>query len=200
LKLPEVTVILNVMKKLALHRVGMVLTIGLCLISTNSYGSGSRQTKKERKEARRAELLVNFQILDSLLENKSFVITADYLENGYGDRVVVPNLLNFIKVDSENAVLQTGSNYSIGYNGLGGSTAEGTIDRWQVTRNFKSLSYYVSFTVVTDIGIYDVFLDLSADTYARATITGLSMGKLIYGGHLETIGNAGIFKGQQYRY
>jgi hypothetical protein len=188
------------MKKLTLNRVGVVLTIGLCLIATNSYGSGSRLTRKERKEARRAELLTNFRILDTLLQNKTFVINADYLENGYGDRVVVPDLLNFIKVDSKNAVLQTGSNYGMGYNGVGGVTAEGTIDHWEVTRNLKSLSYYVSFTVVTNIGIYDVFLDVSSDTNARATITGLTRGKLIYDGHLETIGNSSIFKGNQYRF
>jgi hypothetical protein len=188
------------MKKLALNRVGMVLTIGLCLIATNSYGSGNKLTRKEKKEARRAELLTNFQILDTLLQNKTFVIIADYLENGYGDRIVVPNLLNFIKVDSKTAVLQTGSNYSMGYNGVGGATAEGTIDHWEVTKNFKSLSYTVRFSVVTNIGIYDVFLDLSSDTNARATITGLTMGRLIYDGHLETIGNSAIFKGQQYRF
>ncbi len=188
------------MKKLALNRLGMILTIGLCMIANNSYSSGSKATRKDKKEARRAELLANFQVLDTLLQNKTFVIVADYLENGYGDRIVVPNMLNFIKVDGPNAVLQTGSNYGPGYNGVGGSTAEGTIDRWSVTKNLKSLSYTVRFSLATNIGIYDVFLDLGADTYARATITGLTRGRLIYDGHLETIGNSAIFKGQQNRF
>ncbi len=187
------------MKKLALNKVGMVLTMGLFLMA-NSYASGSGLTKKEKKEARRAELLTNFQILDTLLRNKTFVIIADYLENGYGDRVIVPNWLNFIKVDSKNAVIQTGSNYGLGYNGVGGATAEGTIDHWEVIKNFKSLSYSVRFSVITNIGIYDVLLDLMSDTNARATITGLTNGRLIYDGHLETIGNSPIFKGVQTRF
>jgi hypothetical protein len=191
---------LNVMKKIALNRIGLFLAIGFCLISGNSYSSDSKLSRKEKKEARKAELLANFQALDTLIQKKTFVIEADYLENKYGERIIVPHLLNFIKVDSVTAVLQTGSNYGPGYNGVGGVTAEGRLENWKVVKNFKSLYYSVRFTVTTNIGIYDVFMDLGADTYARATITGLTNGELIYDGHIETVGNSAIFKGQQYRF
>jgi hypothetical protein len=188
------------MKKVAFTRHLIVLTLGLLLLTVNGYSSGRDQTRKEKKEARKAELLANFQILDSLIQNKSFVIVADFLQNQYGDRIIVPNQVNFIKVDSKDAVLQTGSNSGLGGNGVGGNTAEGTIKDWKVTKNFKSLSYNVRFSLISNIGIYDVSMDLSSDTNALATITGLTRGRLIYEGHVETIGNSGIFKGNQTRF
>jgi hypothetical protein len=184
------------MKKLVFNRAGLFLTIGLCLISYNSFSKDKKLTRQEQKEVRRAEQLEKFQVLDTLLERKTFVLEADYLENRYGERVIVPQLLNFIRVDSNSAVLQTGSNNNIGYNGVGGITAEGRIERWEVVKNIKSLSYFLRFSVNTNIGVYDVSMTLNADNYARATITGLWPGALIYTGHIETVENSGAFKGQ----
>jgi hypothetical protein len=188
------------MKKVAFTRHLKVLILGILLLTVNGYISGQELTKQEKKEARKAELQANFQILDSLIRNKSFVIVADFLQNEYGDRVFVPNEVNFIKVDSKDAVLQTGSYRGVGGNGVGGNTAEGSIENWNVSKNVKSLSYYIRFSMMSNIGIYDVSMNLSSDTNAYATITGLTKGKLIYEGHVETIGNSGIFKGNQTRF
>jgi hypothetical protein len=188
------------MKKVAYTRHLIVLTLGLLLLMVSGYSSGQELTKKEKKEAREAELQANFQILDTLIQNKTFVIVADFLQNQYGDRVIVPNQVNFIKVDSKDAVLQTGNRSGVGGNGVGGNTAEGSIENWKVTKNFKTLSYNVRFSMMSNIGSYDVSMDLSSDTNARATITGMTRGKLIYEGHVETIGNTSIFKGNQTRF
>jgi hypothetical protein len=187
------------MKKLALNMGTLFLTIGLCLISFNSNSQDIKLTRQEQKEARRAELVANYQVLDNLLERKSFVLEADFLSNQYGNRIPVTSLLNFIKVDSSNVVLQTGSNNNLGYNGVGGVTAEGSINNWNIVKDFKHLSYNLRFSLVTNIGIYDVFITISADNRAQATITGLTRGKLIYDGRLETIANSRIFKGQNTR-
>jgi hypothetical protein len=153
-------------------------------------------TRKEKKEARKAELMANFEALNNLLEHKSFVVAADMLENKYGDRIQVTSALNFIRVDSTNAVLQTGSNTGFAYNGVGGVTAEGRINGWQIVKNFKSLSYYIHFTVETNIGAYDVSMILSSDNNVRAEITGTTPGKLGYDGRIEPLNNSSVFKGQ----
>jgi hypothetical protein len=184
------------MKKLILNRSSLFLTIELCLISLNSYSQDIQLDRNEKKEIRKAQMQANFQILDSLLQRKSFVIEADVLENKYGDRIHVSPVLNFIRVDSTNAVLQTGSNTGFAYNGVGGVTAEGRINRWQVVKNFKSLSYYLRFTVETSIGVYDVSMTLTADNNVRATITGITPGMLVYDGHLEALNNSSVYKGQ----
>jgi hypothetical protein len=104
--------------------------------------------------------------------------------------------LNFIRVDSIIAVLQTGSNNNLGYNGVGGVTAEGKINSWKLERNYKNLNFYLQFSVLTSIGYYQVSMKIDADNNAVATISGLTRGKLIYDGHLEIFNNSRIYEGQ----
>lgn len=184
------------MKKSTYKMSSLFLTLGFCWITLNSNSQDIKLSRQEQKEAKRAELVANFQVLDTLLERKTFVLEADYLQNQYGNRIIVPAMLNFIRVNSSRVVLQTGSNVNPGYNGVGGVTAEGNLNRWSLVRNFKNLSYNLQFSVVTNIGIYDVAMTISADNFAQATITGLSRGKLIYEGHLAALDNSSVYKGQ----
>ena len=184
------------MKTSTVKLCSLFLTIGLFLISSNSNSQDIRLTRQEKKDARRVIQYANFQVLDSMLEGRSFVIKADFLENQYGNRIPVTSVLNFIMVDSSHVVLQTGSNSNIGYNGVGGTTAEGSIGRLKIEKNLKNLTLSLQFTVNTDIGVYDVSVTINSERYARATITGLTRGKLIYVGSVETIYNSGVYKGR----
>jgi hypothetical protein len=103
--------------------------------------------------------------------------------------------VNFIKVESPKAVLQTGSSYSAGSNGVGGATAVGAIENFKVVKNFKSLSYIVSFTIMTNIGVYDILMNISSDTNAVATIRGLDGERLSWDGHFKNIYDANFFQG-----
>jgi hypothetical protein len=173
----------------------LFLTIGLFLISAMSNSQDVKLSKQEKRTANRDKRYFNFQVLDTLLENKSFVLEADFLENQYGNRRPVVSDLNFIKVDLTKAVLQTGTNSGMGINGVGGATAEGSISGLKIVKNVKNLSFYIRFTVVTDIGIYDVEMTIYSAQNARATITGLTPGKIVYDGRIKTIYNSGIYKG-----
>jgi hypothetical protein len=186
---------LNVMKTSFIKLEIMFLTIGLFLISSISYSQDTKLSKQEKKEARRDRQYFNFQVLDTLIQNKSFILQADFLQNEYGTRIPVLSDLNFIKIDSTDAVLQTGSSARMGTNGVGGTTAEGSIKGLKITKNLKNLSFDLRFTVVTDIGIYDVNMTINSNRSARATISGLTRGKLIYDGRIENIYNRGFYKG-----
>jgi hypothetical protein len=184
------------MKKVIFKTGSLFLAIGFSLITLNSVSQEIRLTSQEQKTIRKEQMYVNYQIMDSLLVSQSFVLKADFLENQYGERIVVLPSLNFIRVDSISAVLQTGSSSNLGYNGVGGVTAEGRINNWKLVRDSKKLSFYLQFNVLTSIGFYDVSMRINNNNYVQATISGITRGKLTYNGHLETIGNASIFKGQ----
>lgn len=184
------------MKRLKFKSGVLFLTIGFCLISYSIHSQDVKQTKHEQKDARISEMKVNFQYLDTLIQNKDFVLKADFLENQYGDRVPVSSVLNFIRVNSSNAVLQTGSNARLGSNGVGGITTQGGIERWKIVKDFKHLSYSLNFGVSTNIGFYDISMTIGADNRARATISGLTRGKLIYEGYIESVNYSNIYKGQ----
>jgi hypothetical protein len=176
----------------------LLLTFAFCMISFSGNSQNKKLNRQEQKEARRNEMFINYQVLDSLLEGKRFVLEADFLENGHGDRAHVLSSLNFIRVDSLKAVIQTGSIANLGYNEVGGVTAEGSLNGWKLSKNLKNLSYDLKFSVTSNIGNYDVYLKVSSDNFARATVEGLRPGLLIYEGHLQTIYNSRVFKGQTF--
>jgi hypothetical protein len=173
-----------------------LLTIAFLLVSFNSYSQDDKLTREEKKAAQKDQEYYNYQVLDTMIRNKSFVLEADFLENGYGVRRPVMSSINFIMVDSLKAVLQTGNDSRMGYNGVGGITAEGTISNLKVTKNQKSLSYFLRFTVSTPIGFYDVAMNIYSFDHARAEITGLTAGKLIYDGRIQTLYNSRVYKGR----
>ena len=106
------------MKKFGFNISNLILVLGLCFISSYGYSQDINISKQDYKEAKKAESYTNFQMLDTLLMNKEFVLEADFLEDQYGNRVNVTPVLNFIRVDSAKAVIQTGSNIYLGYNGV----------------------------------------------------------------------------------
>ncbi len=179
-----------------LNMTALFLVLGLLLISSYSNAQDIKLTRKERKEVRKAQMNVNFHILDSLLNERNFVLEADFLEDKYGMRLPVMSNVNFIKVNQSNSVLQTGTVSGFGYNGVGGVTAEGRIGSWDINKNVKDLSYTLRFSVLTQIGSYDVILTVNSENNASATVTGLWPGKLTWVGHLYTLDNSRVFKGQ----
>jgi hypothetical protein len=174
----------------------LILTAGVLLNSFHVNAQDNKPTREELKAAKRVQQYYNFQVVDSMIENKSFVLEADWLESQYGNRRPVSSGINFIMVDSSKAVLQTGSNGNMGYNGVGGVTAEGSLSGIRITKDVKNLSFFMKFTVTTNIGIYDISMTISSDKHARATITGLTPGKLIYEGRIVALYNSGVYKGR----
>jgi hypothetical protein len=172
-----------------------LLAAGLLAIPANALAQDSRITRQEMKKIREARMEANFRVLDTILKRKDFVLKAEYLQNRYGDRIMVTPLLNFIKIEGDNGILQTGNNSGLGLNGVGGVTAEGTIGKWQIRPDAKRLLYTLQFSLSTNIGHYDVVMTVRPDGSSRATISGISSDKLTWEGHLEVSGNTRVFKG-----
>jgi hypothetical protein len=151
-----------------------------------------RALKKQKKDA---ELKILYDSISQVLDSRQFVLEADFLDNLKGRRINVLSSLNFVKVDTTYSVIQIGSNRGLGYNGVGGVTAEGNVTRWKMEKNDKKKSFQVSMTVMTNIGIYDVFMDISADGDASAIISGLRPGRLRYDGKIVPLDESTVFKG-----
>lgn len=182
--------------KRVINNTGKVLVmIGLLSMSVLSNAQEKKMDRHMKAEMRKAETRANFAALDSMLSKKSFVLEAYYLANQYGDKIPVSPNVNFIKVTSEKGILQTGNFTGMGYNGVGGITAEGDIGAWKIQKDSKNYSHFLRFSLHTPIGTYDVALSVNADNHARAVISGLGPGQLIYEGQLQTVGNSRVYKG-----
>jgi hypothetical protein len=184
------------MKTLKINTLSLIWMIGFSLFVLEGFSQDMKLSRQERKGIRNAHMARNFVILDSLLTNKQFVLEADFLQDGYGNRAYVLSSLNFIMVDGSKGTLQTGSYTGRGYNGVGGVTARGNVGGWKMHKDFKRLSYSLEFSILTNIGHYDIFLTVTSDNRATARISGLGPGRLTWEGHLATVDNSRIFKGQ----
>lgn len=140
------------------------------------------------------------QFLDTwqLLNGKRFVLEAQYLSGKMGDRKPVVPVLNFISVDSANAVIQVGSPQLVGYNGVGGITGEGKVTQWKLMKNEKRKNFTVFLTINSNIGIFNIQMSIDYSGYASASMTGLTSFMLTFDGMLVSREESVIFKGQSY--
>ena len=164
----------------------LVLILTAVFFMGGIYAQEKTDDKKAaRQEKRKTAMEEQFKLTQAMLENKNFVLETDYLQNRHGYRFPVNSNINFIKVDSSTAVIQVGSSYGIGYNGVGGVTAKGTITNWNLKENAKKNSYSLSMSVMTPIGIYDLqFLIDPSSGQATARLTGMRSGSLTFDGKL----------------
>ena len=186
------------------------LLLLLAFLQLNIYSQNDQQVldKKEikalEKEKRLAEKKENEEnvkkLVEYMIDNKQFVLEANYLSGRSGSRIPVNSMLNFISIDSTNGVIQLANTWGVGYNGLGGITVEGSINKYVVTKKETKhgTSYNVMIYFMSNLGMYDISLWVSSDGNADASISGISPGQLNYSGKLMPIQTSRTFKGQSY--
>ena len=183
------------MKTIKINLISLFILTGLVGISINANSQDTKLDRKERKEARKAEMSANFYALDTLLMERRFILEADFLQNKIGDMIPVSNTLNFVRVNGSDGILQTGSDSRIGYNGFGGVTAEGNVQSLKINKDYKSFSHRVSFNLLSSLGAFNIDMVVTADNNASATITGTTSGSLTWRGHLKSLENSRAYKG-----
>ena len=160
----------------------------------------TREQKRLRKEARIEEKRLEEEKAVAqtkyLIDTRRFILIADFIGNNTGNRIPVNSTINFVKIDTSNCVLQVGSLNGIGYNGVGGITAEGRISSFEITPNRRGDSYTMRMSTNTSIGHYDIVLFVNAFGNADATITGITSGALRYYGRIIPIENSKVYQGR----
>lgn len=160
-----------------------------------------RQIAKEEKKAKKeAEAEQMKEIVELMLNMHRFVLEADYVGDGKGQRVPVNSTINFIGIDSLNAVIQLGTVHGSGYNGVGGITVDGKVTKYELTviEGKRGKSYSLMLNVMSTLGIFDITLMVSQSGYTDATIRSISSGQLKYTGNLVPIGISRVYKGQSF--
>lgn len=184
----------------------IILSI-FCLAAIRGYSQTEQQldnktsqklTKEQKAEQKRIELEAMAELVDQMIRTQRFVLEADYLSNQTGRRVFVSSTLNFIIIDSSEITIQIASPFGYGGpNGMGGITTDGTISSFKVEKVGKTKSSYaIRLFAMTPTGQYDIFMNVSPDAGANATISGSTYGRLNYHGRLVPINKSRLFKGQ----
>ena len=175
------------------------------LLSYVSFGQveetiDSKEQKQLRKIARKEEKRLEeekaMELTKYLIDTRRFILIANYIGNNRGNRIPVSSTINFLKIDTSHCVIQIGSLNGIGYNGVGGVTAEGRISKYKLTKNKKGDSYTMRMTANTIIGTYDIVIFVNAFGNADANITGITSGALRYYGRIIPIENSNVYQGR----
>lgn len=192
------------MKKLV-YFLSLVLVFGF-LVSGQGYAQNFQLTKKEkrrlehlRKEKERKMDRATSRIYYSqLLKNKYFVFTADYLIGPEGTAFVVSQDINFLSVNGNKVILQFGREGFVGWNGVGGITARGTLMGYR----FNPGKHKNSMTVTTNVNLIGpglpphIYINVSDDGTAQLNIQPGGGGMITMYGQIVSPKKAGIFVGQ----
>lgn len=181
------------MKKFAI----LLSLIFFASIISAQENSKNTLTKKELRAKKKIEkeikLQKQFESTYQMLLDSSFVLEADFINFKSGRKSVIRKL-NFLLVDSSSAILQVGSDYGIGFNGVGGSTAKGTITSYKLSKNDKRKSCSLIMAVSTMAGPFTIIFDISATGSASATVS-LQAGQIIYEGTIVPLKDSEVYKG-----
>ena len=158
------------------------------------------EIRKLQREQRRSELAAEnekmAELTKWLIDNQRFVLEADYIKNQGGSRIPVAPNINFLLVDSTEATMQLGSAFSAGYNGVGGTTLDGRITKYEVQTIGKNKdSWNISMRFQSAFGTYDISLLIGPTGSADANINSNWPGQLNYYGTLVPISQSIIYKG-----
>lgn len=174
----------------------IVMNLVFVLLSLGAIAQSAKEVQPmTKKEKRKAQLEADFKAMQQLLENRHFVLEADFLQDRYGNRAFVSSTINFVAVDSTEAIIQIGSNYRIGPNGVGGVTAKGRITKWELEPDNKRKSFALEMNVMTSIGIYDLRFTIGPSGNAKALLTGLRAGNLTFDGTIVSMEESRVYEG-----
>jgi hypothetical protein len=173
----------------------LILIMVLSVIGTGLFAQ--EKTKEEQKKDKEAIKVLQFNETKALLDSRKFVLEADYLIDRSGQRTPADQSLNFIMVDSAQAMLQNGKTAGMGANGVGGVSLTGNITSWKVESNEKKKSFSVQMNVLTDNGFLTVFMSISPGHNTKASVTGNQwLAKYDYEGRLVKLEESGAYKGR----
>lgn len=152
-------------------------------------------TKEERKEVKQKEAEQQKALVDLMVEYRRFVLEATSLKSKKGVSVQVNSNINFIIIDSTEAVFQLGSAHTVGYNGVGGATIKGRVTNYEVTKREKSESYSIRVNIMSNIGQYEIWFSISSNGNADATVNAHTSARLNYTGRVEPIATSRVYQG-----
>ena len=189
----------NNMKKLIVSILIAIMVIPAGTAMAQETLSKKEQKKIEkaaRKQEKKENLAKNkFAVLESI-DNMSFVIEANTIQGNSLYTYQVNSNTNFIKVEGDHLVLQTASNYGLGYNGLGGITLIGQIVDFEVDEGKGNKATRITAQVTSPVaGHSTIFLTISSNGYSTARFSDNWGNRLVFNGEFHPLENSRVYQG-----
>ena len=174
----------------------LVMSVFVLPGMTQSKAEERKAQREARKEQKAKEEAAMALVIKEAVENRQFVLEADFLANKYGERIVVPPNLNFVGIDKEFSAFQFANGRDVGYNGVGGVTVEGNVQSFKDKVSKKGV-YTIEFSVATSAGTIFVNMTVSPNGMADATVSSNGPAKLSYQGRCVPLAASTVYKGSR---
>ncbi|MEP1093627.1 MAG: peptidoglycan DD-metalloendopeptidase family protein [Cyclobacteriaceae bacterium] len=162
-------------------------------------GNAQKQKSKKDKAKKKVKSEQSKQKLseaNTLVDIKKFVLNASFLHGRQGERVVVFSD-NYMLIEDDKFIFQTALPNEVGFNGLGGVTAKGSITSYEVKRNKRNGSIMVLAEVSTNrFGQGTITFNIDGLGHESATLVNTRGQMITMLGSIESIENAGIYQGR----
>lgn len=175
-----------------------------CLLTYSSYAQIDEEVvsarekamadKRAKQDAKQQEEERDAANVKDMLNKHRFVLEADYLSSSFGSRRSVMSNLNFIKLDSATCIVQVGNASGLGANGVGGVTAEGRVNKYDLQID-KRGGYTLKITMSSSLGYFDIVFFISKSGNTTADLRGNSAGVLTFTGRIVNLKESRVFKG-----
>ncbi|MBR8534260.1 DUF4251 domain-containing protein [Carboxylicivirga sediminis] len=184
------------MRKLVL----ITIVLGLSLSVFGQENENKELTRKERREIKKQEQKEQSEAMAKLLaaaiDEQMWVLEANTLAGKRGASVVVNSTLNFIAVEGDEAFVQLGSNTGMGQNGVGGVSVRGNVNKYEVKKNEKKGTYFITLYISSALGSFDIRLDCNSDgQIANASVQGNTSKRIQYRGIIVPLSESSVYKG-----
>ena len=157
------------MKRYILTICCLFLLLGFFSIPETVNSQEIKSEKEIRKEARKAEMIKEFLAMESMIENRKFVLRIE--QELSRENIEVNPQMNFLRIDSLDCIYETEHKYYVLLRLVDENPLRGTIDKWELDKNEKRYGYDLRFKMVTRIGLFDVFMTIRSDKTATGSIT-----------------------------
>lgn len=150
------------------------------------------------KEAQAAQRQLDFEKAVGALNNREFVLEANYITFRNGRNVYVSSSTNFVSVSGEKATIQLAFNSPYaGPNGMGGITVEGTVSNIKMNTDKKGNVNYSMNVFGTGVSAIVSFNMIAGTNQCTAIVTPNLNGRAItFSGSLLPKSESDVFKGR----
>ncbi len=181
-----------------IYKILLLVLVLLFTIQTGWAQSDRKEQRKieraEKKRLKEEERIKNQELVLALMKDRAYVLEATTLM-GRNRQVRVSPSTNFVKIEGNQVVVQTANDFSVGYNGLGGITINGTIRDYQIREEKNGVAVYIQFSDPV-LGHSILNLNVHGNGNASATVLGNWGGRATFQGELVPLEEARVYKGQ----
>lgn len=173
--------------------VKMIFVLISISISIGMNGQDQELSKKEQKRKDNDEKM---KVLYEILESRKFIVEASLINGKSGEVFTVQPTTNFFFLDSLNSTLQLSMDGLIGWNGIGGVTMDGKVDRYDLKELKSGKPITLVGSIMERIGGNSQFtIYVYSSGMANVEVSGNWGNRITFQGRLFKLADSKVYKG-----